>query len=794
MPLNPINGSDGGQLLLGTPGDDLIYGFDPDGPQANPMGITAQRFGPRFPLALDAVAPPEDPDRLFIVEKNGLIQIVDLSQGDAAVFKAKPGPFLDVSTEITTDVERGLLGLAFDPDYRENGYFYVNLTNTAGNSEIRRYHVSATDPDRADPASVQLILEVPQPAAGNHKAGWLDFGPDGYLYAAFGDGGSTPTAAQDMDNLRGKILRLDVHDDGFPDDPARNYAIPADNPFVNAPGADEIYASGLRNPWRDSFDRATGRFYIADVGANRWEEVNLGVPGANYGWPIDEGPPGTTSPFTAPIYAYPHDARSQSITGGYVYRGQSDFLHGQYFFADYINVTFWTLSESAGAWSAADRTPQISTSAGILNGPTSFGEDARGNLYIVQFNGEVFRLDPTGTSGDGDDIIAAGIGHDRVFAGAGNDQVLGNEGNDAVLGMAGNDSIGGGSGDDRIDGGAGNDTIDGDSGADWLHGGAGIDIVRGGAGDDLIFGGIGNDQLTGGPGDDTTEGGPGDDWHFVDSAGDVVVERATEGAGDRVFAAVSYTLPEGAEIENFSTNNHAGTAPIDLTGNALNNLIYGNAGNNTLNGEGGNDTLLGRGGDDRMIGGTGNDWFHVDDAGDVALDRVGEGALDRIFASVSYTLPADSEIEIFSTGFHAGTAPIDLTGNALPNVIYGNAGNNVLGGREGNDTLVGLAGNDAFVFDTALDAAANVDRVADFNIANDTLRLDDVVFTALAPGPLPSSAFGFGAEPQNPAQHVLYDGATGKVYYDADGLPGGAVPFASVTAGLALSEANFVVV
>ena len=245
-----------------------------------------------------------------------------------------------MSGQISTDGERGLLGLAFDPDYASNGFFYVDLINPAGDAEIRRYHVSA-NPNVADAASVTPVITIDQTTATNHKAGWLGFGPDGYLYNANGDGGSTPNAAQDVDSLLGKILRIDVHADAFPGDPARNYAIPADNPFVGAAGADEIFALGLRNPWRPSFDRGLGDFYIADVGKTQWEEIDIGQKGANYGWPAFEGPavfqggPVTGGTAVPPIYFYDHSV-GQSITGGYVYRGEAEALQGQYFFADFV--------------------------------------------------------------------------------------------------------------------------------------------------------------------------------------------------------------------------------------------------------------------------------------------------------------------------------------------------------------------------------------------------------------------------------------------------------------------------
>ena len=244
---NLIVGNDGANTLPGTTGRDVIYGFNPEGPQGNVTSIAATRVASGLTQPLFVTSPPDDLNRPFIVEKTGQIKILDLESGTTLAT-----PFLNVGSEISTAGERGLLGLTFDPGFAENGYFYVNLINTAGDTEIRRYQVSATNPDQADPASKTLIIQIDQPDATNHKAGWLGFGPDGYLYAALGDGGpaNDPNGnAQNINALLGKILRLDVSADGFPADPNRNYSIPADNPFVGVDGADEIYALGLRNPW-----------------------------------------------------------------------------------------------------------------------------------------------------------------------------------------------------------------------------------------------------------------------------------------------------------------------------------------------------------------------------------------------------------------------------------------------------------------------------------------------------------------------------------------------------------------
>ena len=512
MPVNLIVGNDASNSLQGTAGADVIYGYNPDGPQSDASTITATRVASGLNQPVFTGAPAGDPGRLFIVEKSGLIKVLDLNTGQVLAT-----PFLDVSSQILTDGERGLLGLAFDPNYASNGLFYVYLINTSGNTEIRSYHVSA-NPNVADAASATPIITVPQPAASNHKAGWLGFGPDGYLYAALGDGGGVGDPfhnGQNINDLLGNVLRLDVHGDAFPGDATKNYAIPADNPFVGTAGADEIFAFGLRNPWRNSFDRALGTFYIADVGQDHWEEINIGQKGANYGWNTFEGPdlypggdPLTGGPAVAPIYAYDHTV-GHSITGGYVYRGEGEALQGQYFFADFIQNKVFTLRFNGSSWVATERTSQIIPDVGTVNSPSSFGEDARGNLYLVDFGGEIFKLTPMVASADQADILR-GLG-----------------GNDMLFGGSGNDTLEGGPGADTLIGGPGMDTADysasaaavsvnlltglgsgGDAQGDIL---GGIENIVGSAFNDTLTGGAVNDTLTGGAGNDTIDGRSGSD-------------------------------------------------------------------------------------------------------------------------------------------------------------------------------------------------------------------------------------------------------------------------------------------
>jgi glucose/arabinose dehydrogenase len=293
-------------------------------------------------------------------------------------------PFLDISDRVQSGGESGLLGLAFHPSYASNGMLYVNYTHRDGTSRIERYR-AGTDPDRADPGTALTILSVQQPA-GNHNGGHVEFGPDGLLYIALGDGGGgagDPNGrGQSRNTLLGKLLRIDV-DGGDP------YAVPAGNPFQGEAAARaEIWALGLRNPWRFSIDGADGRIYIADVGEMRREEINvarLDAAGLNYGWNIMEGSEcfRTTSctmdGLTRPTVEYTHDAGECSVTGGYVYRGSAiPEMVGYYLYADYCNG--WIRSFRMDADTVADHRQWDTDYRGRI---TSFGKDAQGELYVL---------------------------------------------------------------------------------------------------------------------------------------------------------------------------------------------------------------------------------------------------------------------------------------------------------------------------------------------------------------------------------------------------------------------------
>jgi glucose/arabinose dehydrogenase len=365
---------------------------------------------------LFAASPPGEPNRFFILEKDsGRVVILDL-----ATKQLLPQPFFDVpAAEMTNDGERGLLGLAFHPDYVTNGKLYLNLTNENGNTEIWELTRSG-NPNLADPLSQRTLLTVVRdPANSNHNGGWIGFGPDGLLYIATGDGGSgnDPTNnAQNINDLRGKILRIDVNSDAFPADPGRNYAIPPNNPFVGTDGADEVFAYGLRNPWRASFDSQTGDFYIADVGQNAREELNFLAAGTgagtNFGWRVMEGnlptglpqlgnPPAGDPSLRAPILDYSHglgDFQGRTIVGGYVYHGPGG-AQGLYFFGDFISNHIWTVRvENGQAVDFTQRDGEIVANAGTVDQIASFATDGHGRLYAIGLDGEIFRLGPEDVS------------------------------------------------------------------------------------------------------------------------------------------------------------------------------------------------------------------------------------------------------------------------------------------------------------------------------------------------------------------------------------------------------------
>lgn len=361
-----------------------------------PSSISLQSFATGLTNPVDIVAAADGSNRLFVVEQAGRIRIV------AADGSVESTPFLDIRDRVRSGGEQGLLSLAFPPDFATKQHFYVYYTNQAGNIVISRFRLTA---GVADPSSEQIILTVPHPQFSNHNGGKLAFGRDGYLYISIGDGGGGGDPfnnAQNPQLFLGKILRLDVESST-----SAPYAIPSSNPFTATTDPtdrvrDEIWALGLRNPWRISFDRQTADLYIADVGQGSREEVNFqsatSPGGENYGWRILEGTlpysTGDTTGLIAPIVEYDHSAATGgfSITGGYVYRGNTyrTAFDGLYFYGDFVNGRIWAAQPTeTGQWQS-----QL-----VLDSPhgiSTFGEDAQGELYLADYgSGTLYRVTPT---------------------------------------------------------------------------------------------------------------------------------------------------------------------------------------------------------------------------------------------------------------------------------------------------------------------------------------------------------------------------------------------------------------
>lgn len=382
----------------------LLVSLTPENP-TGPVSIRI-RMDPipvkyRSPVFL--ADPHDGTNRLFVVEKRGVIK---------PILDGVPSghPFLDIRELVhDTGAEQGLLSIAFHPEYRSNATFFVAYTDQDDNVVVARYHARADKPNKADPASARILLSIEKPYQ-DHNSGQLMFGPDGYLHIGIGDGGGLAEAdgnAQRVDNLLGKILRIDV--DAGTD--AMPYIIPPDNPFVASESTrGEIWAYGLRNPWRFSFDRQTGVLYIGDVGAGGPEEINrtdLSSPGLNFGWNVLEGdrcmrPEQATAcethSFTGPIHTYEHAEGGCAAIGGYVYRGQSlPELQGAYLFGDACTGTIWSMRLVEDEW----RVPEFLDTEMVIS---SFAEDAQGELYVISLRGTIVRLMP-GNEDEGISVI-----------------------------------------------------------------------------------------------------------------------------------------------------------------------------------------------------------------------------------------------------------------------------------------------------------------------------------------------------------------------------------------------------
>lgn len=351
----------------------------------NAQSITLEEFATGFTAPVEITNVNDS--RMFVVQQNGIIKIL---QSNGTVNSTN---FLNISSKITYGGERGLLGLAFHPQYPTNGYFFVYYNDTGGNITVARYTRSSANPDVADPATEKIVLNLPKPF-DNHNGGSIHFAPDGYLWVVTGDGGSggdPNNNAQNKNSLLGKLLRLDINSTGA-------YNIPPGNPFVGIDGADEVWAYGLRNAWKFNFDTVSGNVIIADVGQGQIEEINrmpLTQAGINYGWRCYEGNNtyNTTgcaaqSTMTFPVAAYEHSGGKCSITGGYVYRGTLfPALQGRYFFADYCSTQIGSLnSDDSITW----------TSAFSGNNFSTFGVNNQNELFVAAVNsGKIFRITTT---------------------------------------------------------------------------------------------------------------------------------------------------------------------------------------------------------------------------------------------------------------------------------------------------------------------------------------------------------------------------------------------------------------
>jgi serralysin len=411
------------------------------------------------------------------------------------------------------------------------------------------------------------------------------------------------------------------------------------------------------------------------------------------------------------------------------------------------------------------------------------GSSAGVNVYLYSLSSS--GGDAEGDTFSGIENVTGSSYDDDLYGDNGANVLTGGDGNDALKGFGGDDILDGGDDDDVLYGMDGNDALSGQFGNDILYGGDGDDDLLGLNGDDILYGGAGNDWLPGGFGQDMMYGGPGDDRYAANDSGDMVFELAGEGT-DRVRTTMSnYILQAGSEIELLEPVFLDGTQPVNLTGNEFNNTITGNDGDNILDGGAGVDHLIGR---------DGNDLYMVDDADDAVAENGGLG-IDEARTSVTWTLTEGADVEILRTTNDAGTGAIDLTGNSSGNIVRGNNGNNVINGGNGDDELTGLGGQDQFWFDTPLNAAFNIDVIADFSLADDTIVLENTIFGAFSAGALAAERFVIGTAAQDANDNIIYDVATGALFYDSDGTgAAAAIQFAQLSPALALTHLDFLIV
>jgi Ca2+-binding RTX toxin-like protein len=473
-----LSGGDGSNVLNGGNGNDVIYGYGPEDRDPLSGSITATLVASGLPPAVFLQSSPADPDLLFVATLPGLIFVIDQSSGSPVV---SPAPALALPFE----TGQQLLGFTFDPEFESNHRVYLDYSAADGTQVVSRF--TMLDANTVDPSSEQVLLTIPyQPGAEVDRGGWLGFGPDGALYITTGDGAAPWNAdpinggvSQSPTSLMGKVLRIDVTSEPGA---GAAYAIPADNPFANGEGgAPEVWALGLRNPFRASFDDA-GNLYIGDPSLVSQEEVNVVSATAsapvNFGWPRYEGTTEFDSsvplgPGTLTFPALEREAgfgplQGRATIGGYVYDGPGG-AQGLYFFGDFVAPRLFTAKIEDGAASEyTNRYDQLVFTGGDIGTGDliSFSTDALGRLYTTELDGEIHLLTPSAAAGDGADVLDGGNGQDQLFGGAGADRLLGGNGNDQLWGGLGSDNLEGGNGADRLDGGYGADTLRGGNGTD----------------------------------------------------------------------------------------------------------------------------------------------------------------------------------------------------------------------------------------------------------------------------------------------------------------------------------------
>lgn len=737
-----LSGGLGSDTLTGSGGDDILYGFGSADRALDSGAIDVHRLPVGFASPVYAASPPGQPGLLYVVEQHsGRIVILDTASETKLAI-----PFLDLpDTSLAPGGEQGLLGLAFDPGYAANGKFYVYLTNPTGAVEIREYTRSATQPNQADPASAKVILAFDHPG-DQHYGGWMDFGPDGFLYIATGDGGfpgRVEDTAQDTNSPLGKMLRIDVRADGFPNDSTRNYVIPDGNAFAPGEGAPEVWALGLRNPWRNSFDSKTGDLYIGDVGEDRTEEINVVQAGTggglNFGWRVKEGSIGPDDPaYTDPTLEYQHGSgplNGSSVTGGYVYHGPGG-AQDLYLFTDFSANHLWATRIVNGEpqfFRNLDQDLRIDN--GRFSAIVSFAQSGDGSLYAMGVDGKFLRLSFSEGAGDGNDTLDGGVGNDMLFGGSGDDRLFGGADADQLVGGLGNDVLDGGTGNDiaRFSGTLAQHAIRYDAPTGRFT----ISDTRPGLNDGTdILSGIERFQFD----DQVVNASSYQPTVFSLAA---LSAAALEGNGGST--PFQFDITRDGSVDAAATIRFAVTSDTadgaDFSGGVLpSGTVTFAAGQSTAR---------------VTIAVAGDALVERDEAFTVTLASPSTGSIDPLHATASATIRND---DIASGSYVRGTASADvldfststtrvqiagldgddtLRGGRGDDSLNGGAGNDVLSGGNGNDVLTGGlgadrmaggAGNDAFLIargDLALKGAT--DLIVDFQgagaIGGDLIKL-----------------------------------------------------------------------